>query len=553
MTPAALKILLLDDDEDEFVILKGVLARAGGQYSLDWTADVDRAMADVRRAGHDLYLVDYRLGPVTGVDVIRRSIEAGAKAPMILLTGTGAAGEDGEIDLEALRAGAADYLDKQELTPKRLDRAIRYARERVEAARLRRAGERSSFLAEASALLASSLDYETVLENLTRLAVPKLADWCSVEMVEGDDVKHLAVAHTDPEKVHWALELRRKYPPERGRPQGLWQVLRTGRPELYPEITKDLLEQSAVDPAHLEIMRQIGMKSALIVPLIAGGKPLGGITLVWAESGHGYEQADLDLVMEVAHRAALAVENARLYRDLQAAVQARDDFLAIAGHELKTPLAALLIHVQGLERSARDDAGVSPKIKQRLEKAAASGKRLEKLIVEMLDVSRVTAGRLKLEPGPVQLDELVREVVERFGEQAARSGSSIALHLEPGVSGVWDRLRIDQVVTNLVSNALKYGQGKPVGVEARRRGGQAVLRVVDHGIGIQLDQQRKIFERFERAVATREYGGFGLGLWIAREIVEASGGKIEVDSEPDRGATFTVTLPLRPEGSHAPS
>jgi PAS domain S-box-containing protein len=233
---------------------------------------------------------------------------------------------------------------------------------------------------------------------------------------------------------------------------------------------------------------------------------------------------------------------------LSDALRVREDFLAIAGHELKTPLAALLMHVQGLERAAQKDESAS-RWKERLSKASAAGFRLEKLIDDMLDVTRITAGRLRLQPEPTDLDVLVREVVERFAEQAARTQSPISLWAEARVSGLWDRLRLDQVITNLVSNALKYGKGKPVEIEVREEMGRALVRVRDHGIGIDPDQQRKIFQRFERVVAPREYGGFGLGLWISRQIVEASGGQIEVESTLGDGATFTLSLPVRPQES----
>ncbi len=234
---------------------------------------------------------------------------------------------------------------------------------------------------------------------------------------------------------------------------------------------------------------------------------------------------------------------ARRLREAQLAIQLRDEFLAIAGHELRTPLSALLLQVQGLARSTRVE---DVKVKERLEKAAASGMRLERLIGQMLDVSRMTAGRLRLDPEPTRLDALIREVVDRFAELAADSNSPVTLRLDP-VSGVWDRSRMEQVIINLLSNALKYGRGKPIEIEARSDGSDAMVRVTDHGIGIAAEDQKKIFERFERARDTREYGGFGLGLWIARSIVESSGGRIAVESEPGKGATFTVHLPLHPE------
>jgi hypothetical protein len=234
---------------------------------------------------------------------------------------------------------------------------------------------------------------------------------------------------------------------------------------------------------------------------------------------------------------------AKRLRDAQIAVQLRDDFLATAGHELRTPLSALLMQVQGLARSTRVE---DKKLKERLEKAASAGARLEKLISQILDVSRIGAHRLMLERERMRLDVVVREVMDRFADLAAESGCPIVLRLDP-VEGTWDRVRLEQVITNLVSNALKYGKGKPVEIETRVEGPCAVFRVADHGIGIAPEDQKKIFERFERAKGTREYGGFGLGLWISRSILEASGGQIWVQSTVGEGSAFTVKLPLHPK------
>jgi signal transduction histidine kinase len=215
---------------------------------------------------------------------------------------------------------------------------------------------------------------------------------------------------------------------------------------------------------------------------------------------------------------------------------------ATAGHELRTPLAALLLQVESLQRALRrgDATGIS----ERLKKLARSGYRLSQLVSQLLDVSRITAGRLRLEPEPVELAPLLREAIARFTDADSPTKATIALRCDEGVNGSWDRLRIDQVVTNLLSNAVRYGRGQPIEVDVRRDGNTAVVSVTDHGIGIHPENQQKIFLRFEQATAPREYGGIGLGLWIAREIVEASGGTIDVESRPERGSTFTFRLPL---------
>ncbi len=229
--------------------------------------------------------------------------------------------------------------------------------------------------------------------------------------------------------------------------------------------------------------------------------------------------------------------------DLALAVSVRDDFLSIAGHELRTPLAAMLMHIQSLERTARKEAG-APRVLERLEKAAAAGMRLDALVSQLLDVSRIQAGRMGLEPRRTDLVALVTQSVQRHRDGTATQNITIQAPAE--LVGVWDPERLHQVFANLLSNALKYGRGSPIEVGIEAQAGHAVVRVTDHGIGIPPEAQQRIFQRFERAALSADYGGIGLGLWIARQIVDASGGRIEVTSERGLGSTFTVTLPLTP-------
>ncbi len=418
-----------------------------------------------------------------------------------------------------------------------IDRAVLIERERA-------ALERADLLANATALLASTLDTTRVLQQLLELLVPRFADWCAVEMVEGDTTRQIAVAHADPEKVKWGIALRERFPPDRKNLTGIHQVIATGKAELHPYVPPHAVVGTALDPEHARLLEALNIYSVLLVPLVARGRVLGGLSLVWAESKRSYTQVDLELFSELARRAALAIDNATLYRDMRKAVEVRDDFLAAAGHELKTPLAALMMQIESVTR-ALDRETPPAQLNERLKKASRAAGRLEKLIDDLLDVSRITAGRLHLDPEPLALDEVVKEVVDRFLEQAQLAGCDLTLTTEPA-QGVWDRLRIDQVASNLVANAIKYGRGAPITVSTTVSKPFAVLRVTDRGIGIAREEQQRIFERFERVVENRSFGGFGLGLWIARQIVEASGGTIGVASNPGEGATFTVMLPMSP-------
>jgi PAS domain S-box-containing protein len=239
-------------------------------------------------------------------------------------------------------------------------------------------------------------------------------------------------------------------------------------------------------------------------------------------------------------------ERDRLLCELEQAVRVRDDFLSIAGHEIRTPLTALMLNLQGLLATADPDDPRASHHEQRLGRAIDNAERLQRLVEELLDVSRIVASRLSLDAEQFDLVALVRQVAARLGEQAQRSGTQLVVRASGPLRGVWDRSRLEQVVSNLLTNALKYGAGRPIEVALREERAHAVLEVTDHGIGIAAEHHARIFERFERAVSNRHYGGLGLGLWIARQVVEASGGSITVSSEPERGSCFTVRLPLRP-------
>jgi PAS domain S-box-containing protein len=250
---------------------------------------------------------------------------------------------------------------------------------------------------------------------------------------------------------------------------------------------------------------------------------------------------------DVTREKLAEAEREQLLCQLERAVRVRDDFLSIAGHEIRTPLTALLLNLKTLTHAAHaiDTCDEQRRFLARLERARDNTQRLQRLVEDLLDVSRIASTRLALEPEELDLAELVRTVVQRQQEQVGRTDGALRVHAPATLRGRLDRLRVEQVVSNLLTNALKYGAGQPIDVELTGSGDRAILRVVDRGIGIDAEHQTRIFERFERAVSIRHYGGFGLGLWIARQVVEASGGSIAVESVLGSGSTFTVSLPLR--------
>ena len=252
------------------------------------------------------------------------------------------------------------------------------------------------------------------------------------------------------------------------------------------------------------------------------------------------------IARDITERKRTQIERELLYREAVDAIRARDEFLSVASHELRTPLSALQLQIQMLllpPRRSPQAVLSREQMKPKLEKAFKQIERLTRLIEELMDVSRITAGRLRLELGVVDLTAVVRDLVGRLGEEANRTHTSITVSAASPVVGMWDLIRLEQVVTNLLTNAFKFGGGKPIEIRVEDRGSIGRLVVVDHGIGIAPEDVERIFHRYEQASSSRPVGGLGLGLYIARQIIEAHGGTIRVDSQPGAGSMFTIDLP----------
>ena len=511
----------------------------------------------------------------------------------------------------------------------------------------RRLRERLAFLAEASTLLASSLDYEKTLGQLASLAVPGLADWCSIDMLASDgSIKRLAVVHRDPAKVRYAQELSERYPVDRDAPTGVAQVLRSGVPEFIPEITDDFLVAATKgDPELLGIVRELGLRSVITVPLIAQQRVLGALSLIAAETVEPYGEAELSLAMELAQRAAVAVDNARLHaeseergeaaRALQHVADAvvlvdrdafprywnraagdllgesagalahwpelagqfrerewfdrtplilpmalpgqerwvqasrvefdegcvyalrdvteerllertRSEFVATASHELRTPIAAVYGVFQTL---LRDDLVLDrDRELMFLQMGRRESERLTRIVDDLLLAGQLDSAETRIDSALCELGELVGEVVD-----AATTRTNGSHNLLTSVDSALppidcDPLRLRQVLTNLVENAIKYSpSGSDVTVAAARDGNGGVrIQVADEGIGVPERDHGRIFERFVRLDPglSRGVGGAGLGLYICRELVHRMGGKISLESQEGEGSIFSVELPI---------
>jgi PAS domain S-box-containing protein len=421
----------------------------------------------------------------------------------------------------------------------------------------RRDDRASRLLSEATALLGSSLEYSATMAAVVRSAVPTLGDGCSVHIIDEDTgaLQMLASFHRDPAKMAAGWEVDRKYPPNPNTPHGAAEVIRTGVAELIADTDDEIWHAFARSPEHLAMLRSFGIRSLLCVPMVARSKTLGAMTFAMVESGRRFRPEDVPLATEIARRAAIAIDHARMYELTRQAVTVREDFLSIASHELRTPLTALQISVQRLVRSAASGGGLNASSTSMLATVDRSTRRLTQLVDQLLDISRLMSQRSTFEYEDVDAFELVPEVVSDAGDALANAGCAVSVIGDGDGIGRWNRERLRRVVANLLSNAAKYGPGKPIEVAIHPSATTVQISVTDHGIGIPNEMQHRIFDRFERAVSEREYGGFGLGLWIAKQIVAGFGGRIEVDSTPGKGATFTVTLPRHPpeqgaEGLH---
>ena len=412
---------------------------------------------------------------------------------------------------------------------------------------LRRQAARLEALAEASRVFAAGLDYKTTLDTIARQLSELIGDGVLIRVVspDGQWLLPVAVWHPDPARLVQRRRLLAEAP-QRVREGITAAVMETGEALRLPEITPETVH-ARMKPEYWPYLE--GVTSMLIAPLEQRKQVFGHITLTREAGGRPYSREDEALLVDLAHRAAEAIENARLYGEARAAVSARDEFLSIASHELRTPLTALRLALENMRRvAAAAEAGRPPPlshVERVLATAERQGQRLEKLVSALLDVSRIHMGRLELDVEELDLSTVVAEAAAQLEDEATQAGSRIEVRGEP-VTGRWDRMRLGQVVTNLLANAVKYGAGKPVELSYGPEDGRAFLVVKDQGIGIDPSDHTHIFERFERAVSSQNYGGLGLGLFIVKRIVESHGGTIRVESTPGEGAAFRVDLPRHP-------
>src|SRR2546427_4720457 len=471
---------------------------------------------------------------------------------------------------DALGRQVGDFIKRTRAEEER-DQLLIY--ERVARSEAENNADRLAFLAEASTVLASSLDYQTNLMTVAKLAVNRLADWCAVDVVEENNNFHrVALVHSDPARMEWAHEFQKRFPKSTSAPHGVAHVMRTGKAKIYTDIPDSMLIALAQDAEHFKILQELGLASAMVVPLVARDRTLGAITFASENSARRYTDSDLHFAEDLARRAALGIDNARLYSETQKAlreVQSKTEEIQLLNRELEQRVrertAQLEMMVKELEAftySISDDMrgplraidGFSRVLAEEYpEKVDAEGKRLlhiirtnarslSELIDGLLAFSRL--GRQPLEQVDINMEELAKAVFDEI--QAANRERQLLLELHHLPPAFADRAMIRQVLFNLVSNAFKFTRPKhnpAIEIGFRAEGNQYTYYVRDNGVGFDMQYSSKLFGVFQRLHTVEEFEGAGAGLALVQRIVLRHGGHAWAEGKMNEGATFYFSLP----------
>jgi len=504
-----LRILAVEDDENDALLLARVLEREGFTPAVERVFTATAMQGALERADFDVVLSDFTMPGFDALQALRTLHASGKDVPFIVVSGT--IGED--VAVQAMKAGAHDYFSKSNLG--RLATAIE--REMREA-RVRR--ERRD-----------ALEGQRVTEEQLRLVVESVKDY-AIYMLDLEGA--VASWHRGAERLYGYSDAE-----VMGRPFGRFFLpddVSGGKPE---EILARVRAEGGHQGEHFQVCKggALFWADATLAPLREEGGRLRGFSVVTRD----------------------ITDQVKLLEELRVALRARDEFLSMASHELRTPVTTLQLQLQTLHRLLDRRKEEGPRVLlQRMQNLESQTTRIALLVGELLDLSRMRLGKIELKLEEIDVAELAREAVDRLREQAERAGCELSIQAQAPAVGRLDRLRVEQVVTNLVVNAIKFGAGKPIAVSVDADPQRVRITVEDHGIGIAPQDQARVFGRFERAAPAENYGGLGLGLYIARQIVEAHGGRILLRSTPGAGSAFTVELlrapavPL-PAGTRSPA
>ncbi len=421
------------------------------------------------------------------------------------------------------------------------EQEIELVQEQAARAEAENSQKRASLLAEASRVLSASFDYQTTLAALVRLAVPALADYCALDIVEAEDTfERIGEAHVDPAKSQLLREVARFPKSALTARHPLMRVMATGAPVLEADITPAFIRASFAEAGQRRVVEALEPRSLICVPLVTSGKPLGALTLVTSGSGRRYDIADLSLAADLARRAAIVVEHARLFHEAQQATRARDDVLAVVAHDLRNPLNTVTMAVSLMLETTPPERVEE---RRQVEIVRRAADRMNRMIQDLLDVKRMESGRLTTDLKPELPETLINDTIDMLRPLATGGTIRLEADIEDGLPPVLaDAARVQQVLSNLVGNAVKFTpRSGRITVCAEHIDGEVRFGVIDTGPGIPAEQLPHIFGRFWQAKS--DHRGIGLGLAIAKGIVEAHNGRIWVESHVGLGSTFYFTLP----------
>ena len=576
--PSAPRVLVVDDSATQAGALAMLLEEHGIVARIARSGE--QALEMVRAETPDLVLSDVVMPGIDGYEVCRRiKVDLGLpQLPVVLLTSL----TDQIAIVRALASGADHYVTKP-YDPERLVARVRQVLGRgaapqyprgvpvvidlfgtpfeVNASKekilellvssygdlvrtseaVRAAEQRARFLAAAGERLSASLDVEGTLRELARLAVPTLADVCIVDVVDADgSLRRVDVTHADP-AVASVADILRDFTNERRTSSLTRRAVDTGLPVVIDTVDDAILRDLALTPAHLEALRALKSRSVIAVPLVARANTLGAVAFISTNPARTYGDEERTLAVELARRAALAMDNARLYTAAQAATRARDDVLAIVSHDLRNPIHTIQMSAALLQELYPDPQEL---LVRQLAVIRRASRRANALIQDLLDVSRIESGTLAVERGALDAQSLVDDVLAEL--------RPIAEEKQLVLEGAWsgpaaevpgDRDRLIQAFSNLIGNAVKFTpDGGRVDMTGSVVEGMVEYRIRDTGAGIAADHLPHLFDRFWQAKRTGRAGA-GLGLFITHGIVEAHGGTLTVESTEGQGSTFIVRLP----------
>jgi signal transduction histidine kinase/CheY-like chemotaxis protein len=410
------------------------------------------------------------------------------------------------------------------------------------------------FLAEASAEVAALVDQPRTMEKLARLATVAFADWCAIDILDQDgNLKRVALAHADPGKVQLAYDFHHRYPADPRQASGPWKVLRSAQAEMVSDVTDEWLDKKVQDPVRRRLLRRLGFKSYIGVPLVVRGKTYGVITFLSAESKRLYGAEDLALAEDLGRRIAIAIDNAHLYQDLQKADRGKDIFLATLAHELRNPLAAIAngLSLLQLTGNDRERIGRSTQLMQR------QVNQLARLVDDLMDIARISTGKIELRCESTQLSQVLNNAIEANLSFLESKGHKLQVAMpDAGMDIFADPVRLAQVFSNLISNAAKYtDRGGQISIAVHAEPEEFIVRLSDTGVGISPDMLKTIFVIFAQAShpIERNQGGLGIGLALVDGLVRLHGGTVEAFSAGlGAGSEFVVRLPRSTANAAAP-